>query len=254
VAHTKEDNFLVASREPAAPEDAATATSRKTPPVSLLTVSIPVQFQVTNIYDWVYNHEDGSNLLHQISTREVTRYLSSADFDEIMSRSRQAAGNNLREKIQAAANDYKVGVNILYVGLQDIHPPVKVAGEFEKVVAAIQQKQAKILNAEADAIKTNALAGALAFTTTNAAAAESHRLKVVAEARAAAFGNQLPAFNAAPSVYKARIYYRTFPRAIAGARKYIILTTNDNNVVTFDLQDRVSDRFLGELKAPETKK
>lgn len=249
--HGKEDNFLVANREPGAPQTADGA-SRKAPPVSLLTVSIPVQFQVTNITDWVYGHENGSNFLQQISTREVVRYLVSADFNEVMSHGRLTAGNALRARIQAAATGAKLGVNVLFVGLQDIHPPVKVAPEYEKVVGAIQQKRATILAAESDAIRTNAMAGARAFTATNAAAAERLRLRLEALARAAAFTNQIPAFAAAPSVYKQRAYLKTLPDAIAGARKYVLLTTNTEHVIQFDLQNKVSEEFFQNLTPPPT--
>jgi modulator of FtsH protease HflK len=249
--HGKEDNFLVANRELVAVE--TDGPNRKAPPVSLLTVSIPVQYQVTNITEWVYGHEDGANLLQQISTREVVRYLVSADFNEVMSSQRLAAGNALRMQIQAAAEAAKLGVNILFVGLQDIHPPVKVAPEYEKVVGAFQQKQAKILIAESDAVRTNALALAHAFTATNSAAAERHRLQSTALARAAAFTNQIAAFNAAPLVYKQRAYLKALPKAIAGARKVVILTTNTEPVIQFDLQQKVADEFFQNFTPPTTR-
>ena len=49
---------------------------------------------------------------------------------------------------------------------------MKVAPDYEKVVAAIQTKQAKILAARADDIRTNALAGAQAVNILNKASAE----------------------------------------------------------------------------------
>ena len=94
-----------------------------------------------------------------------------------------------------------MGAQIVSVGLGDLHPPVKVAPEYEKVVAAIQTKQAKILAARADDIRTNALAGAQAVTLTNKASAERLAREVGALAQAALFTNQIPAFEAAPSVY-----------------------------------------------------
>ena len=36
---------------------------KRTPPVSLLTVSVPVQFQITNLVEWAYNNEDAPTLL-----------------------------------------------------------------------------------------------------------------------------------------------------------------------------------------------
>ena len=81
------------------------------------------------------------------------------------------------------------------VGLGDLHPPVKVAPEYEKVIAAIQTKQAKILAARADDIRTNALAGAQAVTLINRASAEQVAREVGALAQAALFTNQIPAFQ-----------------------------------------------------------
>lgn len=244
VGHGKEDNFLVANREQPTIEDVSRPGERRAPPVSLLTVNIPVQFQIRDLPAWAYNHKDASNLLHQIATREVVRHLVSADLNEIMSHTRLEAAQTLRDRIQAAAESYKLGANILFVGLQGIHPPVKVAPEYEKVVGAIHQKRAKILAAEADSIRTNALAGAQSFSITNHAEAQRTRLEVAALSRAAAFTNQIPAFSAAPSVYQERVYFDSFARATAKARKYVLLTTNTQDVIIFDLQDKIGEDLL----------
>jgi len=256
LAHTKEENFLVANREQALAENSAPQAARKAPPVSLITVSIPIQYHVTNLFDWAYNHEDSSNLLQQVATREVVRYLVSVDLNEIMSKHRLESAEKLRDRVQAGADAHHLGARILSVSLADIHPPVKVAPDYEKVVGAIHQKQAKILEAEAEAIRTNALAGANAFAITNTAEAARLRSEQTALARAAAFTNQLPAFNAAPSVYKQRALLRTFPHAVARARKYVLLATNTQVVITFDLQQRIEDEYFQKVSGavPEAKK
>ena len=252
-AHTKEDNFLVANRDHFSGEAESLAGTKKAPPVSLITVSIPVQFQVTNLVDWVYRHESGAELLQQIATREVVRYLVSADLNEIMSSNRLEASEALRGRIQTAAGEQQLGAKVLFVGLQDLHPPVKVAPDYEKVVGAIQQRRAKIVLAEADAIRTNNLAGARATVITNTAEAARLSLELTATARAAAFTNQIPAFEAAPSVYKQRLYAQTFPRAVAGARKYVIVSTNTEQVITFDLQHNATDDMIRQQAEAITK-
>ena len=245
VAHNKEDNFLVANREQSSVESEAASTgAKKSPPVSLITVSIPVQFQVTNLVEWVYNHENGEELLGQIATREVVRFLVSADINDIMTHGRLESAQALEKRIQEAANAQKLGAKILFVGLQDLHPPVKVAPEYEKVVAAVQSRQAMIIRAEGEAIRTNNLATAQALSVTNLAEAARIKLELTASARAAAFTNQIPAYNAAPSVYVQRLYAQTFPRAVANARKYILVSTNTDHVITFDLQHNATDDFI----------
>src|SRR5271154_1001154 len=246
VAHTKEENFLVANRELVTikDENADTNDTLKAPPVSLITVSVPVQFQISDVMAWAYNNADPTNLLQDLATRAIVHYLAGVDLNSVMSQARREAAQTLRDQIQAAADARKLGVKILFVGLQDIHPPVKVASDYEKVVGAEQTKLATILGAQADAIRKTALAGAQAFTTTNIADATRQRLEVQALARAALFTNQIPAFEAAPSVYRQRAYFQTFAAATANARKYILLVTNTQDVVIFDLQDKIREDLL----------
>lgn len=254
VPHAKEDNFLVASRETATVETPENVSARRAPPVSLLTVSIPVEYQVTNVLAWAYNNEDPASLLEDLATREVGRYLVSVDLNEIMSSNRLEAGETLRDRMQESAEALHLGVRIFFVGLQDIHPPVKVALEYEKVVGAKQTRQARILDANADAFRTNAMADAQAYGITNEAMALRQRLEVGAVARAALFTNQIPAFEAAPSVYRQRVYFGSFARAMADPRKYVLLTTNTQDVLVFDLQDKIGEGLLNMTVTPPSKK
>jgi regulator of protease activity HflC (stomatin/prohibitin superfamily) len=254
VTHGKEENFLVASHDSPSVETTPDDSAKKSPPVSLLTVSIPVQFQISNLVAWAYNNESPDELLEKLASREVVRYLVNVDLNDMMSRGRWEAAETLRERIQRAADDRQLGVRIIFVGLQDVHPPVKVAKAYESVVGAIHTAKAKILAAEADSIRTNAWAGARAFTITNQAEAERVRREVNALAQAALFTNQIPAFQAARSVYAQRAYLQTFNRAVAGARKYILVATNTHDVVTFNLEDKIRRELTDfDVPAPKTK-
>ncbi|MGA9449931.1 MAG: SPFH domain-containing protein [Verrucomicrobiia bacterium] len=253
VVHTKEVNFLVGYVEPATITNrlansidgaADNTTVTKVAPVGLMDVSLPVQFQITNVLDWAYQNSGQSNLLQDLATRDVVRYLAGVDLNAVLSHLRLEAARQLKSQIQADANKHRLGVKILFVGVQDIHPPVKVAGDYEKVVAAGQQRIADTNNAVADAIQTNSLSGALAFADVNEAEASRQQTEVFAWSRAALFTNQIAAYDAAPSVYRQRAYYQMFPEATANARKYILLVTNTHDVLIFDLEDKIREDLL----------
>jgi len=248
-AHSKEENFLIANREPKSSESADDAAGKRTPPVSLLTGSIPIQYQITNLENWAYINEDSPSLLQDLATREIARYLAGADLNTLLTKGRLEASETLVARIQAAVNEHQMGAKIISAGLEDLHPPVKVAPDYEKVVGALQAKRAKILAAMAYQISTNALSGAQAFSIVNRAHAERTAREVGALAQAALFTNQIPAFQAAPSVYAQRAYLQTFARATANARKYVLLTTNTEDVITFDLQETIAQDLL-KLKVP----
>ncbi len=252
VSHTKDEfNLLVASREVGA---VTNSDIKKSPPVNLLSVGIPVQFQVTNLTAWAYSNAQPDQLLHKIATREVVLYLVSADLNEIMSTARSAAADELRHRIQTAANERGLGARIVFVGLQDIHPPVAVAGAYEKVVGALQTREARILAATAQAAQTNALATARAYRTVREAESERDRTKAFALARAASFTNQIPAYRAAPSVYTERAYVQALARNGGNTRKYVLATSNTEDVILFNLEDKLRTDLLDvQLPAPKAK-
>lgn len=250
VAHNKEQNFLVATRVPAAVQNETSEESEtldralKAPPVSLVTVSIPIQFQITNVMQWAYQNNEPSNLLQDVSTRAVVHYLVGEDIDKLLSQGRLEAAQHLENRIQDAANERKLGVKIVFVGLQDIHPPTPVAASYENVISAEQTRLATNLLAQAAAIQTNEASIAMATIATNTAMATSLQLETDAYARAARFTNQIPAYEAAPSVYEQYKYFQMFADATKNSRKYILLVTNTQNVLIFDLEDKIRADLL----------
>jgi membrane protease subunit HflK len=220
----------------------------------MLSGSIPVQYQITDLSAWAYNNEDAPSLLEDLATREVVRFLVGADMNEVMSYGRLEAAEQLRERIQVAADSQQLGAKVVSVGLQDLHPPVKVAPDYEKVIGAIHSKAAKILAARADEIKTNALAEAQATNVINIASAYRTRTEIARLAEAALFTNQIPAYKAAPAVYVQRAYLKALANSTANARKYILLTTNTHDVLQFDLQDKFRADILTDVGVPTPKK
>lgn len=125
VAHYKEEfNMLVASREQTDSTTTNAPDRLQSVPVNLLTVSIPVQFQIKDVRAWAYNFSDAPAMLEKIATREVVRYLVGVDINEVMATGRARAAEVLRERIQRAADEptHNLGVKVVYVGVQDIHP------------------------------------------------------------------------------------------------------------------------------------
>ncbi len=252
MAHNKEEfNMLVAARDTGT-NNAAGGKADQAVPVSLLTVSIPVQFRVKNIEAWEYNFTDAGTLLEKLATREVVRYLVGVDLNEIMSSGREEAARVLQKAIQTQADASKLGVEILFVGLQDIHPPVPVADAYEMVIGAIQEKEITILKAEGYKLTQVPYSAARSAKLTNEASAYRLRTVPLAEARAARFANQLVAYKASPRVYQERAYLSALINGSAGARKYILSATNTHDVILLNLEDKQRHDMTDVIVAPAT--
>lgn len=245
--HYKEEfNLLVASLDASTnPVVASSGVSGEAAvPVNFLTVSVPVQYQIRNVREWGYQTTEPAELLERIANSEVVRYLVSVNMDEIMSYGRLKAAHELQTRIQAQANAAKLGVDIVFVGLQDIHPPignktVPVAASYEQVIGAISEMQAKIHEAEGYQLETLPLAAARAVARTNAAYAAAAQRIESAKGRRAQFPGQLKALAAAPKVYPQWAYLDVLTNAIAPARKLVIGSTNTTEVVILNLEEKV---------------
>jgi regulator of protease activity HflC (stomatin/prohibitin superfamily) len=192
---------------------------------------------------------DPARLLEQIANREVVRYLASVDIDALMSSGRGDAARVLRTRIQEASAKAGLGSEIIFVGLQDIHPPIgnkdhQVAAAYEKVIGAEQEREARILEAEGYANETLPAARATASRTVNAAKAGASGMVNDAQGRSARFVHQVAAFQAAPDVYPARNYLETLRTTLAATRKYVVMPTNTHDVVILDLTEKLRRDLL----------
>ncbi|MDB6054821.1 MAG: Band 7 protein [Verrucomicrobiales bacterium] len=248
LSHYKEEyNLLVASRD-----ELGSTNNQDAVPVNLLTVSIPVQFQIKDLKSYAYNFSDAANVLQNLATREVVRYLVGVDLHEIMSFGRSEAAETLKKRIQAEADRYNLGVQIIFIGLQDIHPPVKIAESYENVVSAGQEVQTKLLTAQADGESTLSAAHANADLTAQQARAYSSNKIVEANGMTSQFTNQITAYNASPKVYQARLYYQAIQKGMVGARKIVLGASNSQDVIMFNLEDKFRSDLI-DLNLPSGK-
>lgn len=128
-------------------------------PVSLVIATVPVQYRIKDLYSFIYNHNEPEKLLESICYRELTRFAASAKIEvddqasinqSLLGAGRAEAKRTLTSRIQAAADKANLGVEIVFLGLQGIHPPPEVAEDYQKVIGAVQKKQALILGAHAN--------------------------------------------------------------------------------------------------------
>ncbi len=165
-AHYEKEYLLLVASEQTSARPTAGAV-----PVSLIIATVPVQYRVKDLYSFIYNHNEPEKLLESICYRELTKFAASAKIEvndevsinqSLLGAGRAEAERILTSRIQAAADEAGLGVEIVFLGLQGIHPPPEVAGDYQKVIGAVQKKQALILGAYAERNKDlSALAGSV---------------------------------------------------------------------------------------------
>ncbi len=146
ITWTEEHTFVPAVDVLVATEDQSANDSGV--PVSILRISMPVQYRVrrTEVADYLYNYSDPDKMLRDVAARELAREAVHFDYSRIMAEQRGAVASHLKSAIQSKVDELGLGLEVMYVGLQEIHPPTEsgVAATFQQVATAEQQRETLI--------------------------------------------------------------------------------------------------------------
>ncbi len=232
---------------------------------NLIYASIPVQFRVKDVRKWITAYNDPAKLLRTLATREVTRHFLKIDFDALMMQERVSAMDTLRGKIQESANQHGLGVEILMLGLGDIHPPAEspralaivadgppptgpgappVAVTYEDLVNARHENVRDIRFAKMRQ-KSNMRVAESTVAQINAdGEAKLREIRTGGLATAAAFTNQFAAYEYSPRVFPNYLYLDMVARAMQQPRKYIFAVTNVHDTLDINLEQQLRKGLL----------
>ncbi|MGO8703474.1 MAG: SPFH domain-containing protein [Candidatus Brocadiia bacterium] len=233
--YEKEYNVMVARRE------ADKNISEKELPVNLLVATTTIRYRIGDVKKWYYSSPEPERLLEAICEREQIKYLAGVDLFEVMSKGREEAGKTLRENMQHAADEVEtrqgngLGVDILAVGVEGMHPPVEggVPEAFHAVIDA--QTELETTRLEAEQFKEATLATAkseTAIVKLNAQSYYTTRVSV-AEAEAKRFDAQNTAYGTSAEVFKAREYFSALEKGL-----------QDPAAATADQKDAIPRKFV----------
>lgn len=239
--YANEDLFLSAA-------GMATGTVQATAvPVSLYTVNVPVEYRITNAWQYAYNHAAPRTLIDAEAYRVVTRVCMTHTLADFTGPARNATAEAVRRSLQTSLNARQAGVEITFVGLQSVHPPVAVAPAYELEIGALEERDTEILRAREEA--RQAIQSAHADAVVLLAEARSDRSHRVESARAAAerFSCQLDGWTISPAVFTARRYFDALELGLEDTRKIVVAADAERHVIQLDLEEPM-DLSLFELQ------
>ncbi|MBI4718756.1 MAG: hypothetical protein HY763_13190 [Planctomycetes bacterium] len=116
--------------------------------VSLLMVSVPIEFRIKDIRRYLYGYDDPVKLLECIAYQHLCDYAASVDIDQLMGPGREAFNAGLRELIQRRLDELGTGIEVAFAGIRGAHPPAEkeVASTFQAVISA-KTRMAAVINA-----------------------------------------------------------------------------------------------------------
>lgn len=144
--------------EPAAGDDEA--RQDKAYPVHLIRMAVVVQYRIRpdKLYLFSQAMRDPHRAMRDIAWEEVVRFNASSTADFLMGEELSQIGRKLRQRITARVAE--LGLDVVYVGVTNVHPEKTVAEAYRDVIGAEQEKVAAIREARVvESQKLAAVAG-----------------------------------------------------------------------------------------------
>ena len=243
-SHDEEEKpFIVAMKQAAAVKD--TAEGGHAPlSIGLLCAHIPLYYKVRDLYSYSYEHNDPNKTLKNIASRELLKYMAASDFNDVLGSSRHEAGEILRKRVQEAVDTANLGIEVVFISLAGLHPPTKVGGAYDNVVAAREAKSEEILKATAYAAGREPAAQGEKTTLLNMAEAYKQDKIQVSKAESERFESQLLGYTASPKIFKLYTFLDVLTNDAANVRKYIIASSASKEVINLNLEKKLKSSLL----------
>jgi modulator of FtsH protease HflK len=161
-------------------------------------------------------------LVTRISESAMREIVGRTPADEIRTRGRQVAQDQVRDLIQKTLDDYRSGIIITGVQLEKADPPQPVLSSFEEVQRA-EQNQNKLIR-EAEQYRNQILGQARGDASRVVEEAKAYKSRVVAEAQGEAqrFLSVLEEYSKAKDVTRRRLFIETLEDVLHKSNKIII--------------------------------
>lgn len=146
-------DFIISPTRAAEPSASAPAlgTGAARAPVHLIRMQLLVQYRIRadqlSLFTREHQEEAAHRRLRDIAWEEALKFNASAHVDSLMGPLMEAVGQVLRERLEKRSVDARLGVEIVHVSMQNVHPENTVAQKFREVVNAQQKKIAEIRRA-----------------------------------------------------------------------------------------------------------
>jgi membrane protease subunit HflK len=201
--------------------DALAEAAMQTSDNNIVNVGFVVQYRIKDAFQSRYRVEDPRSTLRDAAQAAVREVVGRESIDGVLSEKRGAVAAEAQEILQQTLDHYEAGIAVLGIELQEVQPPGAVRQAFDEVIAAAQDRN-RAVN-EAQGYANEVLPRARAEAAEQRASAQGYRDATVAEATgyAGRFSKLVGEYKKAPDVTRKRLYLETMEAVLPNVQKVI---------------------------------
>ena len=202
-----------------------------------------IQYKVTTsptgATDFLFNVRDPEDTVRAAAEAAMREVLGRNDIDNALTEGKEKVQQDAQTLLQQILDEYRTGLEVVTVKLQDVGPPDQVSDAFKDVISAQQDKERLINEARGYANDVVPKARGQAAQLLNEAEAYSAAKVQDATGAAQRFTALQQEYDKAKDVTRLRLYLETMEQVLPRMNKIIIDDTAGKQVVPYLPLDQV---------------
>jgi membrane protease subunit HflK len=204
---------------------------------NILEIKFAVQYRLTDARAYLFETKNPTDTVVQAAETAVREVVGKMKMDAAMSDERDQIGPRIRTIMQAILDQYKVGVEVVGINLQQggVRPPEQVQAAFDDVLKAGQERE-RAKN-EAEAYANDVVPRAVGAASRLKQEADGYKARIVAQAEGDAqrFKSLVGEYQKAPQVMRDRLYIDAMQQIYSNTTKVLVDTKQGSNLLYLPL-------------------
>jgi modulator of FtsH protease HflK len=182
-----------------------------------------VQYRVTNPRDFLFNVADPIKNIRDLSQTSMRRVVGDISINDVLTVGKKDVEDNVQMLMQRTVDDYRMGLSIEGVNLQDVNPPEPVQPSFNLVNSALQEQKQAINRAESE--YNQVIPEAEGKAEQQISIAEGFSIALINRARGDSdkFLRMLTEYRKAPDITRTRLYFESLENIFAQVRQITVV-------------------------------
>lgn len=194
---------------------------------NVVRVEMNVQYRITDPEHYLYSVTSPDDSLRQATDSALRGVIGKYTMDKILTEGRTIIRNDTQRELEETVRPYNMGITLLDVNFQAARPPEEVKAAFDDAIAARENEQQYIREAEAYTNEVQPRANGKAQRILEEARAYKTQSVLEAQGEVARFAKMLPEYKAAPAITRERLYIEAMEKVLSNTRK--VLVNNKGN-------------------------
>lgn len=209
---------------------------------NMVTVEMEVQFRVFDPEQWIFAVVNPEQSLSQAFDSAIRYVVGNSRMDQVLTEGREVARQEVLEQLQDIITQYDMGVDIIDLNFTNARPPEQVRAAFDDAIAAQEDEQRFIREAEMYQRAIEPEARGRVNRLNEEAQAYKERSVLEALGQVARFEELLPQYISAPQVTRQRIYIETLESVFSNTSKIMVDTEGGGNIMYLPLDKIMEQR------------